>query len=193
LQRSGFVVSEACDGSEVADAVQAPAPGCDPDGRPDAGDGRLYRLRLAAGATPEGQEIPVLMITALEDNASIERAFAAGASDYIPKPLHLAVVNQRVRRLVDATRAERHVRHLAYNDPLTGLPNRTLFNDHLNGCIERAGPLQQSLALVVPGPGPFQVCQRHAGSRGGRQVAACAGAADSQLCARQRLCGAPGR
>ena len=88
------------------------------------------------------------MITALEDNASIERAFAAGASDYIPKPLHLAVVNQRVRRLVDATRAERHVRHLAYNDPLTGLPNRTLFNDHLNGCIERAGPEHQSLALL---------------------------------------------
>ena len=147
LQRNGFVVSLASDGSEVMDAVQRARPDVIlMDALMPVMDG-FTACALLKGS-PEGQGIPVLMITALEDNASIERAFAAGASDYIPKPLHLAVVNQRVRRLVDATRAERHVRHLAYNDPLTGLPNRTLFNDHLNGCIERAGPEHQSLALL---------------------------------------------
>ena len=48
LQRNGFVVSLASDGSEVMDAVQR-APGCDFDGCTDAGDGRFYRLRLAQG------------------------------------------------------------------------------------------------------------------------------------------------
>ena len=147
LQRSGFVVTEASDGSEVAAEVERMRPDVIlMDALMPVMDG--FTACALLQETPEGREIPVLMITALEDSASIERAFAVGASDYIPKPLHLAVVNQRVRRLVEATRTERHVRHLAYNDALTGLPNRALFNDHLSGCIERAGPAGQSLALL---------------------------------------------
>jgi len=147
LQRSGFVVTEAADGSEVAAEVERMRPDVIlMDALMPVMDGFAACARLQE--SPEGREIPVLMITALEDSASIERAFAVGASDYIPKPIHLAVVNQRVRRLVEATRAERHVRHLAYSDALTGLPNRALFNDHLNCCIERAGPAAQSLALL---------------------------------------------
>ncbi|WP_114970850.1 EAL domain-containing protein [Rhodoferax ferrireducens] len=147
LQRSGFVVTEAADGSEVEAEVQRMRPDVIlMDAMMPVMDGFTACARLQD--SPEWCQIPVLMITALEDSASIERAFAAGASDYIPKPIHLAVVNQRVRRLVDATRAERHVRHLAYNDSLTGLPNRTLFNDHLSRCIARAEPTAKSLALL---------------------------------------------
>ncbi len=147
LQRSGFVVTEAVDGSEVEAEVQRMRPDVIlMDALMPVMDGFTACARLQD--SPEWRQIPVLMITALEDSASIERAFAAGASDYIPKPIHLAVVNQRVRRLVDATRAERHVRHLAYNDSLTGLPNRTLFNEHLIRCIERATPAAKSLALL---------------------------------------------
>ena len=147
LQRSGFVVTEAADGSEVEAEVQRMRPDVIlMDALMPIMDGFTACARLQE--SPEWRQIPILMITALEDSASIERAFAAGASDYIPKPIHLAVVNQRVRRLVDATRAERHVRHLAYNDSLTGLPNRTLFNDHLGRCIERAQPMAKSLALL---------------------------------------------
>ncbi|MFB2968675.1 response regulator [Aerosakkonema sp. BLCC-F183] len=49
---------------------------------------------------------PVLMITALEDRESVDRAFEAGANDYITKPIHWAVLRQRVRRLLEACRAE---------------------------------------------------------------------------------------
>jgi signal transduction histidine kinase len=104
LQRSGFEVSEACDGSEVADEVKRQRPDVIlMDALMPVMDG--FAACALLQETPEGRAIPVLMVTALEDGASIERAFAAGASDYIPKPLHLAVVNQRVRRLVEATRA----------------------------------------------------------------------------------------
>jgi diguanylate cyclase (GGDEF)-like protein len=97
---------------------------------------------------PRWKDIPILMITALEDRHSIERAFEAGASDFIPKPIHLSVVNQRVRRIIDATRAERHVRHLAYNDTLTGLPNRLLFMEHLARSIEEAEAHNGKLAVL---------------------------------------------
>ena len=147
LQSNGFIVNEVADGSEVAAEVERECPDVIlMDALMPVMDGFAACARLQE--TPQGQAIPVLMITALDDKASIERAFAVGASDYISKPLHLAVVNQRVRRLVEATRAERHVHQLAYNDLLTGLPNRTLFNEHLNRCIERAKPLGKSLALL---------------------------------------------
>lgn len=147
LQRNGFVVTEASDGCEVAGEVERMRPDVIlMDALMPVMDG--FTACALLQESPQGRDIPVLMITALEDSASIERAFAVGASDYIPKPLHLAVVNQRVRRLVDATRAHRRVRHLAYNDALTGLPNRIKFNDHLNRCIEHAGPAAQSLALL---------------------------------------------
>jgi signal transduction histidine kinase/response regulator of citrate/malate metabolism len=45
---------------------------------------------------------PILMITALDDRAAVDRAFQAGATDYITKPIHWAVLRQRVRRLLQA-------------------------------------------------------------------------------------------
>jgi len=43
---------------------------------------------------------PVLMITALYDQDSVDKAFAAGATDFITKPIHWAVLRQRVQRLL---------------------------------------------------------------------------------------------
>jgi diguanylate cyclase (GGDEF)-like protein len=97
---------------------------------------------------PGGSSIPVLMITALQDNSSVERAFAAGASDYIPKPIHYAVLSQRVRRIIEANRAEKRIRHLAYNDVLTNLPNRTLFFELLGKSIEHARNAGQQVAVL---------------------------------------------
>ena len=44
--------------------------------------------------------IPVLMITGLNDQDSVDKAFSIGAADYITKPIHWAVLRQRVRRLL---------------------------------------------------------------------------------------------
>jgi PleD family two-component response regulator len=43
---------------------------------------------------------PILMITALADTPSVERAFAVGAVDYVTKPIHWAVLRQRVQRIL---------------------------------------------------------------------------------------------
>ena len=53
----------------------------------------------------EAANLPVLMITALEDQESVDQAFIAGATDYITKPIHWAVLRQRVRRLLEASQA----------------------------------------------------------------------------------------
>ncbi len=52
---------------------------------------------------PGGEHTPVLMITVLDDADSVDRAFEAGATDYVTKPLHWAVLRQRVSRLLQAS------------------------------------------------------------------------------------------
>ncbi len=64
------------------------------------------RLRQVAG----GEDIPVLMITALYDQSSVEKAFNAGATDYITKPIQWLVLRSRVSRLLEASRNMKELR-----------------------------------------------------------------------------------
>ncbi|MES2262242.1 MAG: EAL domain-containing protein [Pseudomonadota bacterium] len=147
LQRDGFQVEEAADGVQALAMLKRFQPDVIlMDAVMPVMDGFTACARLQE--LPGGSSIPVLMITALQDNSSVERAFAAGASDYIPKPIHYAVLSQRVRRIIEANRAEKRIRHLAYNDLLTGLPNRTLFFELLAQGIEQAGSNKQELAVL---------------------------------------------
>lgn len=55
---------------------------------------------------PGGERTPIIMITVLEDEKSVDRAFDAGATDYINKPIHWAVLRQRINRLLQARYTE---------------------------------------------------------------------------------------
>ncbi|MFK8028227.1 MAG: EAL domain-containing protein [Gammaproteobacteria bacterium] len=95
-----------------------------------------------------GDHIPILIVTALDDEDSVERAFRVGATDYLPKPVHFAVLRQRISRLLHAASVERHVRQLAYTDPLTGLPNRTTLSTHLNELLVKAHASGDMIAML---------------------------------------------
>ncbi len=94
------------------------------------------------------RKVPVLIITALNDEASINKAFASGATDYIAKPVNFWVLSKRITHLVQAHHAERHVHQLAYKDTLTGLPNRVMFNEHFGEALARPRPENSRLALM---------------------------------------------
>lgn len=96
---------------------------------------------------PEGKNTPILIITSLDDEQSIDRAFASGAIDYIPKPVHFAVLRQRVARLLHAGKAEKQIRRLAYHDSLTGLANRAHFNGRLKELLST--PLSEGRMVAV--------------------------------------------
>ncbi len=55
---------------------------------------------------PNGKSTPVIMVTSLEDENSVNLAFEAGATDYISKPINWAVLRQRLRRLIRARHTE---------------------------------------------------------------------------------------
>lgn len=58
---------------------------------------------------------PVLMITALEDEESIDRAFSAGAVDLIRKPIQWSVLRNRIRYIINAHHARREIEELTRN------------------------------------------------------------------------------
>jgi diguanylate cyclase (GGDEF)-like protein len=99
---------------------------------------------------------PILMITGLEDQASVDRAFEAGASDYVTKPIHWAVLRQRLRHLNQQSRLHRQLeatnrmlQHLAWLDDLTQLSNRRCLDAHLNQEWKRSTREQVPLSLVL--------------------------------------------
>lgn len=78
---------------------------------------------------------PILMITALEDDESVTQAFDAGATDFITKPIHWAILKQRVKHLIHQSQlyqrleaANEQLQRLAAIDQLTQLANRRVFD-----------------------------------------------------------------
>lgn len=99
---------------------------------------------------------PVLIITALDDQDSVDRAFAVGATDYVTKPIHMAVLRQRVRRLIQQSQlyqqlelANRELKLLASLDGLTGVANRRRFDEYLEDEWQRMYRDQLPLSLIL--------------------------------------------
>ncbi|MCY7276145.1 MAG: PleD family two-component system response regulator [Phormidesmis sp. CAN_BIN44] len=110
------------------------------------------RIQQLQGTTPT----PVLIITGLEDQDSVDQAFAAGAVDYITKPVHWAVLRQRVRRLIQQVRlyqqleqANFELQRLATVDSLTQVANRRRFDEYLDNEWQRMMREQLPLSLIL--------------------------------------------
>ncbi|MHB8626152.1 MAG: PAS domain S-box protein [Aggregatilineales bacterium] len=80
---------------------------------------------------PREEQMPAIMITALDDQASIDRAYEAGASDYVTKPIHWPVLRQRLRRLLRTERAERELeaRHNLLRTLIDNIPDYIFVKD----------------------------------------------------------------
>ena len=58
----------------------------------------------------DGDRVPILIVTRLDDAESLELAFDAGATDFITKPINETVLRQRVRHLLQASQAMAELR-----------------------------------------------------------------------------------
>jgi diguanylate cyclase (GGDEF)-like protein len=90
--------------------------------------------------------VPVLVLTARRDPASIEAIFAAGADDHLAKPVIETELVTRVRNRVE--RLALH-RALAETDGLTGVQNRQASTQSLERLLRLAARYEQPLALAV--------------------------------------------
>jgi len=92
------------------------------------------------------RDIPVIFITALEEDSAEERGLLLGAVDYITKPFRPPIVRARVQNHMQAARQRRLLERHAMFDPLTELPNRRRLERALAG--ERPPGQPVSLAML---------------------------------------------
>jgi len=72
---------------------------------------KLNQIQVQRSSNSDSfKQIPILMITGLDDRKSVDLAFEAGAADYITKPIHRDVLRQRLRYLLEAKWAEEALR-----------------------------------------------------------------------------------
>jgi diguanylate cyclase (GGDEF)-like protein len=92
--------------------------------------------------------VPIVMVTGHEDSAAISRAFDAGATDFISKPVNWALLPRRLAYILrNAAQAER-IERLAYFDTLTGLPNRQRCIDIAEQLFMEAGGAGETVAVI---------------------------------------------
>ena len=116
---------------------------------------------------PQGESIPIMIVTGSDDRKSIDQGFEAGATQYKTKPVNWSLLGRDVQYMLRASNAfnslkrqEDRLRYLAYYDPLTSLPNRRSFNEQLNRILKRSPAPQYQCSTAVYRPGSFQAHQR---------------------------------
>ena len=105
LQRLGYGVIEARDGIEALERLAEPNSGIDLvllDVMMPRLDG--FAVLERHRSDPAIRHIPVIMISALDDMASIVRCIEAGAEDYLPKPFDPVLLKARVGACVEKKR-----------------------------------------------------------------------------------------
>ena len=116
------------------------------------------------------QDIPVIMVTSLTEKEHLEKAFAAGAIDYIRKPINKIEMLARIRsalklkkemdrreareqKLLEVTKqleeAVEKLNRLSSLDGLTGIANRRCFDEYMNNEWSRGIRNEKPLSLVM--------------------------------------------
>lgn len=113
LEGEGYQVVEAVDGNAAIEKVarshfdlvimDIAMPGLD-------GNMVCENIRSSSSDSP-----PVLMVTALDDEETVDRSFQAGAVDYVRKPIHWSVLKNRIRYIISASRATRKLDKMRRN------------------------------------------------------------------------------
>jgi CheY-like chemotaxis protein/nitrogen-specific signal transduction histidine kinase len=108
IQQDGYQVQTARNGEEALEIYQQIQPDLVlMDGVMPEMDG--FECCEQLQQLPGGELTPVLMITGLDDSASLDRAYEVGAADYITKPIHWAVLRQRVKRVLNQSHLHRQL------------------------------------------------------------------------------------
>jgi PAS domain S-box-containing protein len=148
LRKAGFEVVLAVDGHDALrqfrrqrpDLVMLDVEMPDPNGHDTC-----IALRAEAG-----ELLPIVMVTGMDDLASVEKAYDSGATDFIAKPINWAIIGHRVRyqlrsyqAMMDLQTAE--ARNAAVLD---ALPDKMFELDLEGRCIDFHAPHPDLLAAA---------------------------------------------
>ncbi|MGR3279366.1 GGDEF domain-containing response regulator [Acaryochloris marina NIES-2412] len=105
---------------------------------------------------PGSANIPILMITGLDDETSINWAFESGASDFITKPIRWPVLKQRVRGFLEKYQLYKQLEavntqltQLTCTNDFTQLPNHHVFTKLLQSEWKRMARDSAPVSLII--------------------------------------------
>ncbi|MDG2989575.1 response regulator [Candidatus Synechococcus calcipolaris G9] len=90
--------------------------------------------------------LPILFLTASRESALVTQLFAAGADDFVNKPI---VGPELITRIVNRLDRTRLLKSLAEIDPLTGVANRRKATEDIDKFIDIAQEYQQSVCVAL--------------------------------------------
>jgi diguanylate cyclase (GGDEF)-like protein len=138
-------------------------------------DGHEVCRRLKADEAT--RDIPVIFVTAHNDEAAETQGLALGAVDFISKPINPAIVRARVQTHITLKAQSDLLRQWVYVDGLTGVRNRRYFDERLASEWGRAVRNGTALSVVLLDVDFFKRYNDHYGHQAGdiclRQVANC--------------------
>ncbi|MGL5082018.1 MAG: two-component system response regulator [Microcoleaceae cyanobacterium] len=159
-----------------------------------------YQVCQVLKSNEKTQDIPILFISALNDVLDKVKAFTIGGADYITKPFQVEEVLARARHQLEIRAAKLEVQtlnleleqrvmqrtaqlqsaqekllHMAFHDPLTNLPNRTLLLQKMEAaiCRQTTEPSYQFAVLFLDGD-RFKIVNDSLGHLFGDKLLVCA-------------------
>jgi diguanylate cyclase (GGDEF)-like protein len=105
-----------------------------------------FDILSAVRVHPKFKHLPVIILTSSSDTESKLRALELGATDFLAKPLDKSELALRVR---NSLTVKAYQDQLAYYDPLTNIPNKKLFLEHLDWAVKKAKRFKEHLALLT--------------------------------------------
>ena len=154
LEQAEFQVEEACDGTQALTAFELFKPEIILMDvmMPGGIDGFTACKNLKA--LPGGEKVPILMMTALDDLQSINKAYDAGATDFFTKPINWTILGHRVRYMLRTSRAADRLRMSeARNSSLVNAVPDLMFRVKSDGTILDYVPAKETgqfLDTTVP-------------------------------------------
>jgi diguanylate cyclase (GGDEF)-like protein len=147
LQQAGYDVTVVSNAAGVLTAFER--------GRPDIvmldvemPGGNGFDICEQIRRSPVGAHLPILMVTGLDDTSSIARAYAAGATDFILKPIHWPVLPHRIGFMVKAHQTNNALRSSeqrnqallqAFPDWIYRVDGQGVVIEHISGNIDSRG------------------------------------------------------
>jgi diguanylate cyclase (GGDEF)-like protein len=116
---------------------------------------------------PDTANIPIIFITAQNDDAEEVYGFEIGAVDFISKPINPVIVKARIRNQLALKIQLDFMRNMALIDGLTGVSNRRRFDDELPKHWRQSLREQRPIGLLLIDVDYFKRFNDHYGHQAG--------------------------
>lgn len=122
-----------------------------------------YAVCRALKNHPSTSSIPIIFISALDDNKDEKKGLDLGAVDYISKPYHFPVVHARIRNQLNLKFKTDLLEEMSFIDGLTHIANRRAFDQALKTEANRLARNRLPMGLIMVDIDYFKLFNDHYG------------------------------